>query len=489
MRLKLLVFVVGVAMLGAEIAAARLVAPWFGASTIVWANTIATVLVALSIGYALGGRLADRNPSLHNLCKLVLFASMLVAVVPFAAGPFLKLSLSAFESLSGGMFLGSLLGVMVLIAVPVLLLGIVSPYAVKLALSAPGHGVADAGKVTGRLYALGTVGSLVGTFAASLLLIPLVGSRRTFLLFALSLALVSVLGLSGRTKAVAGIVVATLFILITLPPGTLKAEANGTVIWEGETEYQYARVIEKDDGQRYLELNEGQAIHSVYNPDSYLAGSYWDHMLGFALSAERRDRVAILGSAAGTTARAIGHYSPETHIDAVEIDGKVTEAGREFFEYDAPSLTTYEADARPWLISTDHTFDAILVDAYRQPYIPFYLTTEEFFEIAKSRLNEGGVLVMNVGHPETSDKLEKTLTATLAKVFGRKNIQRDPVADTNTLLVAGNPDVSDLPEGLEDLGSEISAALEPGLRGGEVFTDDKAPVEWLIDLSLAEVAQ
>src|SRR5690242_383897 len=128
----LVVFVVGAASLGTEIAAARLLAPWFGASTIVWANTIATVLVALSAGYWVGGRLADRDPSLEGLSRIVLGAAALLALVPFVAGPFLHVSVQALDRVEAGAFVGSLFGVLVLVAVPVLLLGAVSPYAVRL---------------------------------------------------------------------------------------------------------------------------------------------------------------------------------------------------------------------------------------------------------------------------------------------------------------------------------------------------------------------
>src|SRR3954454_21770842 len=193
-----LVFTVGAASLGAEIAAARLLAPYFGRSTIVWANTIATVLVALSIGYWVGGRMADRNPDLGGLCRLALAASVLLALVPFAAGPFLRVSVHALDSVSAGAFLGSLIAVLALVAVPLLLLGAGSPYAVRLSVVA----VVEAGRVTGRLYALSTVGSLTGTFLSALLLIPLVGTRRTFLIFAVALAVVAVVGLRPRLRVV-----------------------------------------------------------------------------------------------------------------------------------------------------------------------------------------------------------------------------------------------------------------------------------------------
>jgi MFS family permease len=190
----LIVFMVGAASLGAEISAARLLAPYFGASTIVWANTIATVLLALSAGYALGGRLADRRADLPGLCRIVLAAAALLALVPFVSDPFLKMSVKALGSLSVGGFLGSLGAVLVLVAVPVLLLGTVAPYANRLTLGR----VTETGTVTGRLYAISTVGALVGTFASALLLIPLIGTHRTFLVFALLLALVAAPWLGSR---------------------------------------------------------------------------------------------------------------------------------------------------------------------------------------------------------------------------------------------------------------------------------------------------
>src|SRR5688572_12083843 len=182
--LELLVFTVGTSTLGAEIAAARLMAPFFGDSTIVWANTIAIVLVALSIGYWFGGRMADRHPHLRGLCVLVCVASVLLALVPFVADPFLSLSVDAFDTLSVGIFAGSLFGVLALVAVPVLMLGAVSPWAIRLKL----RSLEDSGETAGRMYAISTVGSLLGTFLSALLLIPLVGTTRTFLLFALALA-------------------------------------------------------------------------------------------------------------------------------------------------------------------------------------------------------------------------------------------------------------------------------------------------------------
>ena len=238
--LRLLVFAVGAGSLGAEIAAVRLLSPYFGASTVVWANTIGVVLVALSLGYWLGGRLADRHPHMRGLCLLALTAAGLLALVPFAAGPLLHVAVRALDSVSAGAFAGSLIGVLGLVAVPVLLLGAVSPYALRLSVTT----VEETGTVAGRLYAISTAGSLVGTLVSALLLIPLVGTRRTFLIFALVIAVVAVSGLRPvRRWALAPAAIAA---LMAIPVGTLKAEAgDGRVIYEKETQYQYARVVER----------------------------------------------------------------------------------------------------------------------------------------------------------------------------------------------------------------------------------------------------
>nr|MDP9133995.1 fused MFS/spermidine synthase [Actinomycetota bacterium] len=275
--LPLLVFVVGMGSLGAEIAAVRLLAPYFGASTVVWANTIGVVLVALSVGYWLGGRLADRRPELRGLCLVALVASGLLALVPFVADPLLDVAVDALDSVSAGAFLGSLVAVLALVAVPVLMLGAVAPYAIRLAVTT----LEEAGRVSGRLYAISTAGSLVGTLASSLLLIPLVGTRRTFLVFALAIAVVALPGLwAGRRRYAAAAVPLAIVALMVLPVGTLKADAgSGRVVYETDTEYQYARVVERVDGSRVLELNEGQALHSLWRPGTVLTGGYWDGML------------------------------------------------------------------------------------------------------------------------------------------------------------------------------------------------------------------
>jgi spermidine synthase len=484
--LQVLVFIVGSASLGAEIAAARLMAPFFGASTIVWANTIGVVLVALSVGYWIGGRLGDRHPHLRGLCLLVMGAAVLLAIVPFIARPFFDVSVEALDSVSAGAFVGSLIGVLFLVAVPVILLGACSPYALRLAVPDVEH----SGRVAGRLYAISTAGSLLGTMLAALVLIPFAGTQRTFLAFAAALALIAALGLGWRFLALPAALIGAL----ALPVGTIKAAGDARVLYERESALQYIRVLEEPDGDRVLELNEGQARHSLYRPGSYLTGGYWDGMLVLPFTTLQRppQRVAILGNGAGTMARGYGRFFPRARVDGVEIDPRLEEVGRRYFDMGSnPNLTVYNEDARPWLRRSASGYEVIVVDSYRQPYVPFYLATREFFDLVRDRLAPGGVALVNVGHPEGNDDLETVIGRTMSAVF--PNVLRDPFDDSNTLLVASDgaasagrlhAAINTLPAGLQRLAETEAARVGPRIPGGSVYTDDRAPVEWLVDRSI-----
>jgi spermidine synthase len=448
------------------------------------------VLVSLAVGYWYGGRFADRHPHKQGLCVLVLVAALAVCAIPFVADPFLDVSVDALDNVSAGAFIGSLVAVSVLVAPPLMLLGAASPYAIRLAVER----IEESGTVAGRMYAISTIGSLAGTWTSALLLVPLVGTRRTFLVFGLACAMVAATGIARRAAlAVPAVIVA----LLALPVGTIKASGEDTVLDEVETEYQYARVVEAPDGDRKLELNEGQAIHSMYRPGSYLTGDYWDEflVLPFAARSSPPRAVAILGNAAGTTARALGRYFPATTVDAVEIDSELTTLGRRWFDLRNPRMRVHHEDARPYLRRTSARYDAIMVDVYRQPYIPFYLATREFFELVREHLTPGGTVIVNVGHPEGQDDLEKVVSATMGEVF--RVVARDPSEDTNTQVLATNGPLSGqrlrrsaagMSADLRPVAASAAARLAPTLDGGEVYTDDRAPVEWLIDKSIVDYA-
>ncbi len=392
--LSLLVFGAGTGTLATEISASRLLAPYYGSSTIVWANLIGLVLLALLLGYWLGGRLADRRPEPRLLGRLVLGAALFVAAIPFVTEPILDVAAEGLDELSAGAVVGSFFATLFLFAPPVLLLGMVSPFAIRLAIAE----VESAGAVAGRLYALSTAGSLLGTFLPALVTIPAFGTQRTLLLSAAVLAVSGALLLPRRSLAVA----VALMGLVLLPPGEVRAGEG--LIHEQESRYQFIRVTERD-GIRRLYLNEGVAVHSLWREDAVLTGGVWDTFLAVPLLLERApERLAVLGNAGGTVARAFGEFYPDVEIDGVEIDPAVTDVAYRYFGLaDNPRVTTHDADARPFLRRTERRYDLIYADAYHQPYVPFYLATQEFFELVRSRLEPGGLVVADnvLSHVDT----------------------------------------------------------------------------------------
>ncbi len=191
--LILLVFVSGASSLAVEFSASRLLAPYFGTSLFVWANLIGLILLYLTIGYYLGGRLADRYPRPEVLYTLTIIAAFLISLIPLISKPILEWSQSSFATYSVGVFYGSLISVILLFAAPMILLGCVSPFAIRLRIERLGK----SGRTAGQLYAISTAGSILGTFFPVLFLIPTIGTYRTFFTFAVALLIVSIVGLAS----------------------------------------------------------------------------------------------------------------------------------------------------------------------------------------------------------------------------------------------------------------------------------------------------
>ena len=484
-RIGVVVFTAGAGTLATEIAASRLLAPYFGSSTIVWANIIGLTLLYLSAGYWIGGRWVDRRPEPRLLGRIVFVAALFIAATPFVARPILDLAVEGLDAVSVGAVVGSFFAALAIFAVPVTLLGTVSPFAIRLALDS----VSEAGSVAGRLYALSTVGSIVGTFVSAIVAIPLVGTQRTMLGSAVLLVLAAALLLGGRWQ------VATLasFGLLFIPAGAVKATEG--LLWETESSLQYVQVVERADGSRALKLNEGVAVHSVWHPDSVLTGGEWDmFLLVPPLLGRPVERMLVVGNAGGTIARAFGELYPDVHIDGVEIDAKVTEAGRRFLGLDDnPNLEVVTADGRPFLELTDNRYDLIVVDAYRQPYIPFYLSTKEFFELTRERLRPGGVLALNIASVPSDRRLSRAIGSSVRAAYPQA--WRWKPLRFNELMLGFDRQVSPqllsrrvggAPAAVAQLVPLFREGLEPVVKVERALTDDRAPVEWLTDRMIIE---
>ncbi len=213
------------------------------------------------------------------------------------------------------------------------------------------------------------------------------------------------------------------------------------------------------------------------------------------LGREARE-VAILGNAGGTTARAFGVYYPEARIDGVEIDGAVSDVGRAWFGLgDNPRLTVHAADARPFLRATDRRYDLILIDAYRQPYVPFYLATREFFAEALDRLAPDGVIALNVSTVPGDDRLAQGIAGTLADVFPQV-ITWQALRFNQFVVGCATPQplevlrarLLDAPDDLLPDTRLFAAGLRPAAPAARPWTDDRAPVEWITDRMIAAYA-
>ncbi len=498
--LLLTVFAAGMTSLGVELSAARLLDPFFGNSLIIWAVLIGTVLLYLTIGYYVGGRWADRKPYPRVLYQITAWAAFLIGLVPFLGRPVLLWSLRGFAEYSAGILVGSLLGVVILFSAPVILLGCVSPFAIRLSME--GTHVGSSGNVAGRIYALSTVGSLVGTFLPVLVLIPNIGTRNTFLLFSFALLAISLLGLflTVKARALPYLLLPLVLLALTLafPAGVIKPAESGKLLHETESAYNYIQVIKKGH-EVWLRLNEGEGIHSIYAPGYVLLDGVWDYFLIAPYfneppyTADQVGSLALLGSAAGTVSKQYSQIYGPIPIDGAEIDPEIISVGREYFDMNEPNLNAVAQDGRYFLMNSPRTYDVIAIDAYRPPYIPFHLTTCEFFAEVREHLTHNGVVVINAGRSRTNwtlvDALASTMKAEFPSVYTVDLTPLDQDAG-NVLVVATKQ-----PTRLENLARNTELMTHPLLKHvaqdalpltaeftepTTVFTDDKAPVEQVV---------
>jgi spermidine synthase len=493
--LSVAVFVAGMTTLAIELSASRLLGSVFGTSNIVWANIIGLILVYLAAGYFIGGRWADRSPYHETFYRLLTWGAFTAGFVPILAKPVLSLAVEAVETLTTAMMLGSFFAVLLLFVVPVTLLGCVSPFAIRLAIQETG----EAGRISGRLYAISTFGSILGTFLPVLWLIPSVGTAMTFLIFSLALMVVSLVGLSfeNSKSALRHLWMPVLLIVLSLWASSGPIKSSQGQIFEAESAYNYIQVVERD-GVRQLLLNEGQGIHSVYAPGMDVTYGTWDYFLAAPffntppVDVGDVKRLGLVGLAAGTIAKQYTHVFGSIPIDGWEIDPEIVAVGRKFFDMNEPNLNAIVADGRWGLSQSPHQYSVIGVDAYRLPYIPWHLTTKEFFMEVRDHLLSDGVIVINVGRTPLDRRLIEGLVGTLESVFHSVHVVDVPntfntlvygtVKETNVENLVANEialQYSETSPILLDVLARTIANIQPTPVTDTIFTDDRAPIEQL----------
>ncbi|GHV34336.1 hypothetical protein FACS1894187_04690 [Synergistales bacterium] len=395
-------FLCGAAVMVLEMAGSRVVAPYMGTSLVVWTALIGVIMASLSLGYWLGGRLSDRRPERKLLARVVFIASVLTFATALLANPILMF----FSRFPIGLYFSATLGALLLFAPPSVLLGMVSPFIVRLAML----DVGTSGSTVGRFSALSSAGSILGTFLGGFVLISLFASGTILLLTAAVLAFVAaILYHSSRQDSWKG---ASIF-CITFLTATLTADAYGLPMMpRGEhmdTQYNHIWVAEqtRTNGRRarYLMTGSvGESAQSVMYTDNptELASDYTKfYDLAFHYKPDVK-KILMLGGGAYCVPRHL-LAARDVSVDVVEIDPGITETARKYFYLrDNPNLTIYHEDARTFLNRAAEQpasgkYDAVFADVFGSWYsIPFHVTTVETAQRMYNLLPDDGVLISNV---------------------------------------------------------------------------------------------
>ncbi|MFA6908687.1 MAG: fused MFS/spermidine synthase [Patescibacteria group bacterium] len=481
-----LVFITGASCLAVELTASRILAPFFGNSIFIWGNIISVTLAALALGYWIGGKFSDLRPDPRLLYWIVLVSGLLTACIPLVFRFVISsvvLGLGGFQMI---MIIGSFISILLLFFVPLFLLGTVSPFVIRLL----AKDVATVGNTAGNVYAFSTLGSILGALSTTFGTIPFLGSRETLYFFSSLLCIIAVIGLLAKKKWVIGLAAIPL-ILWALSAGAPLKDRPG-LLYSTESPYQYIEVVQEDDGMLTLRTNDGRGIQSMYSASSPFTSSYFDYFAVLPYYIDHQDvNVLNIGHAGGTTSRI---YTTEIEkdkdisLDAVEIDPEITTVARNYFNLDEQPITIIHDDGRHYLESTDERYDIIIVDAYSQQiYIPFQLTTQEFFDLVRSRLTDQGLMAINVNAVNDDSRLLTSILSTIRSVF--PYVYSAHYEDTfNYLIVASETPVNFDRPGIRPSSpyvAELMNRIQRDARGvdegGEILTDNRAPVELLTD--------
>lgn len=485
--LELTVFISGALVMIYEIIGSRLLAPYIGTSTYVWTSLIGVILAALSLGYWLGGKTADKKPDIKILAAVIFLAGGAVGVTIFfkdAILSFIGISLLVLE-------LKSVLAALLLFAPASVLLGFVTPYAVKLKMS----DIADAGKTVGRLYALSTVGSILGTFLAGFFFIPFIGATRTLYVIAASLIFLSLL----LAPFVLSRINLTLLVLFIFGIGFNELKdyylAATQDYHEIDTEYNSVRIITTTDEKTNRKIRnltfDPQFVQSrMYLDSDELVSEYakYYHLIEH-FKPDFKQTLMIGGAGFSFPKEYLKSY-PNAEINVVEIDPQMTQIAKRYFRLEEnPRLKITHEDGRIFLNNAETAkYDAVLMDAFGSLFsIPFQLTTVEAARQISRVLKDDGVIIFNAGGAleGRSSRFIQAEIATYKKIFPQvfvfKVASEKQDSETQNLIIVASK--TETPLSFESQNPEIKRLLSHLFAKdfqptAPVLTDELAPVEY-----------
>lgn len=500
-------FLCGMTVMAVELTCSRLLAPYFSSSSIVWTVIIGLIMISLSLGNIIGGRSADKHRDLGRLYFLIWLASLWIAAIPFL-GKYVIAGVTGILmfTLPGSALVvtGSAICCLVIFSFPMVLMGTCSPYLVKLAVT----DMENNGRITGQIYAMNTIGSILGTFIPTFLTIPLLGTGKTFFLFALLLNILCLAYFFTRKKDRIRHMAATalLVVFLLMPFQNAFAFWKSDIVYEGESLYNYLQVSETDTSV-ILSTNVAFGVQSIYRKDGALSGYYYEYALAaplFRPEATLREPldVLVLGLGTGTFSKQLHKFYPNSQSDAVELDAEIAKLAITHFNLKPEEANIFINDGRMFLDTPDcGQYDVILADAYQDITVPFHMSTKEFFAKVQKHLKPNGVLIVNInmksgdfaGVPEYLSQTVKTAFSTVYRM--------DLDAVTNSLLFcSNNPEMltqyrtnmeREINEThpLRDIATYMAENAVEVDAGPLILTDDKAPVETLGQKSLNKIVQ
>jgi len=467
----------GASVLVLEILGTRVLGPFYGVSLFLWSALISVTLAALAAGYALGGRWADRHPAPSRMALLLALAGLWVLAVPWLRGPVV--------SMAGGLGLRAavLVAATLLFFPPLMLLGMVSPYAIRLAT----RDLAEVGSVSGNLFAISTLASVAAAVLTGFVLIPTLGVNRLLAAVALALLLAAALARAGGVRVAILLVLGGVLSIFTLSRSTPLVPG---VLARRESPYAELRVVESK-GMRYFLIDGG--AHTIFNAETNEPRQSYVYVAEIAADMfPERGSLLLVGLGGGGTAQVFARRGWK--VDAVEIDPDVPKLAAEFFRLRPFHARVIVAEGRQFLQRSREHWDVVFLDAFGSAAIPFHLVTREAFAAAKARLSPGGILMLNVETVGWQDPLAHALVATLRTQF--RNVIALPTAEPpdqlgNVVLMASDRrldvtphDLGDPVESLADDDEHFRVVCrhhawdnqyQPG--HGRVLTDDWNPVD------------
>ncbi|MEQ1765053.1 MAG: fused MFS/spermidine synthase [Pyrinomonadaceae bacterium] len=485
LTLNAVVLICGAVVMVYEITGSRVLAPFIGTSTYIWTSLIGVILGALSFGYWLGGRMADRVPKKSVLASAILAAAGLIALTTLVKDPLLT-GIAAFPV---GLEIKAVVAALVLFAPASVALGFVTPYAVKLRMDS----IAEAGRTVGRLYALSTVGSIVGTFASGFLLLPFLGTNRTLYLITAALFAAAFLLIPFRIDRKISAVLIVFIFAIAANELTSYAMYRSIGFEDIDTEYSRVRVFRSKDPttQRPIEamtFDPHSTQSAMFTDSDELVFEYTKFYHLISILKPEFQKSLMIGGAGYSFPKAYLSSYPNASLDVVEIDPALTAIARRRFRLETNErLRIFHEDGRVYLNRADPaTYDVVMMDAFGSLFsVPYQLTTVEAVTQISRILKDDGVVVFNLGSAIRGDAslFLQAEFATYKRVFPFVHlfkVRPERVDDDlqNLIVVACKREC--LPAATEDqlIGSLLARRYEPDFPlSVPVLTDDLAPVE------------